>query len=372
MRRSGKDAQESHKTLTRRGLLLGGAQAAFVAVLALRMRQLQVRDAEQYRMLAEENRINLQLIAPARGRILDRLGSVLADNEPTYQITITRERAGDMPLILKRLQSIIPITDEEVAVILAHSEKTGAFVPITVAERVTWENLSRVALNTPALPGVTPETVLLRSYPFGPDFAHVIGYVGRVSEADLTEAAEEDPLLTMPGFKIGKLSIERAFEAQLRGVQGTLAVEVNSTGRVMRNLERIDPRQGDDLQLTLDHHLQNFTLARLGDQSAAAVVMDVRNGDILASVSAPSFDPNLFVGGISSRDYGRYASRNIALWPTRPYRGPIRPVQPSRCHWRWPRWKVVLPHRTTPFPAPDTSRFRAASFTAGNGVVTGG
>ena len=304
MRRSGKDIEVSHKRVSRRALILGGVQASFVAVLALRMRQLQLRDAEKYRLLAEENRINLQLIAPARGRILDRSGSILADNEPTYQITITRERAGDMPLVLRRLQSILPITDEEVADILAKSEKTGAFVPITVAERVSWENLSRVALNTPALPGVTPETILLRSYPFGPDFAHVIGYVGRVSEPDLAKAPEDDPLLTMPGFKIGKLSIERAFEPQLRGVQGTLAVEVNSTGRVMRSLERTDPKQGDDLYLTLDHHLQNFALARLGDQSAAAVVMDVRNGDILASVSAPSFDPNLFVGGISSRDYG--------------------------------------------------------------------
>lgn len=304
MRRSAKDLLESHKTITRRGLILGGAQAAFVGVLALRMRQLQVRDADKYRMLAEENRINLQLIAPARGRILDRSGTVLADNEPTYQITITRERAGDMQLVLKRLQSILPLTDEEVADILAESEKTGAFVPITVAERVTWENLSRVAINTPALPGVTPETILLRSYPFGPDFAHVIGYVGRVSEADLAEAGVDDPLLAMPGFKIGKLSIERAFEPELRGVQGTLAVEVNATGRVMRSLDRTDPQQGEDLHLTLDHHLQNFTLARLGDQSAVAIVMDVRNGDILASVSAPSFDPNLFVGGISSRDYG--------------------------------------------------------------------
>ena len=304
MRRSAKDTGDRPKTVTRRALILGGAQAAFVGVLALRMRQLQIRDAEKYRMLAEENRINLQLIVPARGRILDRLGNVLADNEPTYQITITRERAGDMPLILKRLQSILPITDEEVADILAQSERTSAFVPITVAERVSWENLSRVALNTPALPGVTPETILLRSYPFGQDFAHVIGYVGRVSESDLEDAGAKDPLLTMPGFKIGKLSIERAFEPQLRGVQGTLAVEVNATGRVMRSLDRTDPQQGQDLHLTLDHHLQNFSLARLGDQSAAAVVMDVRNGDVLASVSAPSFDPNLFVGGISSAEYG--------------------------------------------------------------------
>lgn len=125
MRRSGKGLVDSHKTLTRRGLIVGGAQAALVGALALRMRQLQIRDAEKYRMLAEENRINLQLIAPARGRIPDRLGTVQADNEPTYHITISRERAGDMPLVLKWLQPILPLTDEKVSDILAQSACHG-------------------------------------------------------------------------------------------------------------------------------------------------------------------------------------------------------------------------------------------------------
>lgn len=304
MRRSVQATEDSHKRLTRRALTFGGVQAAFVGVLGLRMRQMQIRDAEQYRLLAEENRISLQLIAPARGRVLDRLGNVLADNRPTYQVTIVRERAGDMALVLRRLQRILPITDDEITEILKNSEKTSAFVPLTVAEDITWENLSRVAVNAPALPGVNLETVLQRTYPFGPDFAHTIGYVARVSANDLDAADTEDPLLSLPGFKIGKISIEKAFELELRGVSGSLAVEVNATGRVMRDLERTAPKAGDDLNLTLDHHLQNFTLARLGDQSAAAVVIDVRNGDILASVSAPSFDPNLFVNGISSSDYG--------------------------------------------------------------------
>jgi penicillin-binding protein 2 len=304
MRRSAQATEDSQKRITRRVLVMGGAQAAFVGALGLRMRQMQIRDAEQYRLLAEENRISLQLIAPARGRVLDRFGDVLADNRQTYQVTIVRERAGDLALVLRRLQLILPITDGEIAEILKNSKKTSAFVPLTVAEDITWETLSRVAVNAPALPGVNLETVLQRTYPFGPDFAHTIGYVGRVSASDLEETVTKDPLLTLPGFKIGKISVEKAFETELRGVQGTLAVEVNATGRVMRDLERTAPTAGEDLHLTLDHHLQNFTLARLGDLSAAAVVLDVRNGDILASVSAPSFDPNMFVNGISSRDYG--------------------------------------------------------------------
>lgn len=265
MSRSARAGEETQKKLTRRLFLLGGAQAAFIGVLGFRMRQMQIRDAEQYRLLAEENRISLQLIAPSSGRVPDRFGDVLAANRPTYQVTIVRERAGDLALVLRRLQFILPITDSEIAEILKTSEKASAFVPLTVAEDITWETLSRVAVNAPALPGVNLETVLQRTYPFGPDFAHTIGYVGRVSASDLEETDTKDPLLSLPRFKIGKISVEKAFETELRGVQGTLAVEVNATGRVMRDLERTPPTAGEDLNLTLDHHLQNFTLARLGD-----------------------------------------------------------------------------------------------------------
>ena len=209
MRRTSRGSLENNQRLTRRAMILGGAQIGVMGVLALRLRQMQILDADVYRMLAEENRISLQLIAPERGRILDRNGAVLADNQPTYQITIVRELAGDMTLILGRLQALLPTTDIDVERVLAESEKTSAFVPITVADGVTWDNLARIAINTPALPGVTPQTVQQRYYPLGPDFAHTIGYVGRVSPDDMEEAEGGDPLLSMPGFKIGKISIEK-------------------------------------------------------------------------------------------------------------------------------------------------------------------
>lgn len=209
MRRSASSDRESQKTIGRRALMLGGAHAVFMGGLGLRMRQMQIRDAELYRNLTEENRISMQLIAPARGKILDRFGQLLADNRPTYQITVTRERLDDMDAVLNRLQAFLPITDDQIVAVLAASKKTSAFVPITVAERVTWEKLSRVAVNLPVLPGVNLETVPERTFPLGPDYAHVIGYVGRVSESDLAEAGPDEPLLSMPGFKIGKISIER-------------------------------------------------------------------------------------------------------------------------------------------------------------------
>ena len=175
---------------------------------------------------------------------------------------------------------------------------------MTVKDRVTWEELSIIALNTPALPGVHPEMVLSRVYPFGPDFAHQVGYVGPVSDSDLTaKDGEPDPLLRSPDYQIGKTALERIHERALRGEPGAQRVEVNAGGRTMRELALDPPTPGSDMQITLDHHLQNFMRVRLEGQSAAAIVMDVTNGDLLGCTSAPAFDPNLFVRGISSKDY---------------------------------------------------------------------
>ncbi|MEM7489453.1 MAG: penicillin-binding protein 2, partial [Pseudomonadota bacterium] len=172
-----------------------------------------------------------------------------------------------------------------------------------LADRLTWEELSAIAVNVPSLPGVTPEVGLSRTYPFGQDYAHVVGYVGRVSEADIEREPDPDPLLMTPQFQIGKIGAERRLEGVLRGKAGIRRVEQNAAGRIMRELGRTPGTSGADVQLTIDAGLQNFTQARLGTESAAAVIMDVRNGDILAAVSSPSYDPNLFVSGISVPDY---------------------------------------------------------------------
>jgi len=169
---------------------------------------------------------------------------------------------------------------------------------------VTWDDISRVAVNAPALPGVTPEVGLSRHYPMGPDFAHVVGYVGPVSDRDLARYADPDPVLRIPRFQIGKVGVEARHEEQLRGKAGTRRVEVNAMGRVMRELDRSDGVPGADIQLTVDHGLQGYIQARLGSESASVVVMDVANGDLLAIVSSPSYDPNKFVRGISVPDFG--------------------------------------------------------------------
>ncbi len=303
MRRSQKDTDESARRITRRALLLGGAQAAVVAALGLRLRHMQVEEADQYRLLAEENRINIRLIPPARGLIHDRNGVIVAGNEQNYRVVIVREDAGDVEEALARLRKLIHLTQEDVDRTLRELSRRSAFVPITVAERLSWEDLARVAANAPALPGVTPEVGLSRHYPFGGDYAHVVGYVGPVSESDLAQLETPDPLLQIPRFQIGKVGVETRLEDALRGKAGSRRIEVNAVGRVMRELDRQEGEPGASVQLTVDDRLQNYVQARLGGESAACVVMDVDNGDILAISSAPSFDPNLFVRGIGVADY---------------------------------------------------------------------
>lgn len=305
MRRSERDLAKAKTKTTRRALLLGGAMTSAAGLLGARMWQFGVRDAQQYYRLAEENRISLRLVRPARGRIFERAGKIVADNEQTYRITLVQEETDDVDGVLEKLQLLLGLDDEAVAKVQEQAERHRGFVPITVKDRATWEEMSRVAVNSPALPGVHPEMVLSRVYPFGADFAHQIGYVGPVSENDLAAGeGETDPLLRLPDYQIGKTGIERIGEVSLRGTPGIRRVEVNAGGRIMRDLSLEPPEPAPDMQITLDHHLQNFMRVRLEGQSAAAIVMDVANGDLLGCTSAPSFDPNLFVSGISYRDYG--------------------------------------------------------------------
>ena len=310
MRRTARDTDESSRRINRRALFMGGCMTAMVAVLGARMRYLGVEQADQFRLLAEENRINIRLIPPARGLILDRNGKQVAGNEQNYRIVITREGAGDVDMVLNRLSHVISMTQDAMDRAKKDIARNSKFVPVTVADRLSWDDFSRVALNAPALPGVMPEVGLSRIYPRDADFAHVVGYVGPVSEKDLASLENPDPLLTIPKFQIGKIGVERWMEDDLRGAAGNSRIEVNSVGRVMRELERTEGKPGKDLRLTIDADVQNFVQARLGDESAACVVMDVDNGDIIAAASSPSFDPNLFVRGISNLDYSILTSND--------------------------------------------------------------
>ncbi|KAA8610198.1 penicillin-binding protein [Salipiger aestuarii] len=310
MRRTPRETADSNRKITRRGLLLGGSQIAFAGVLGLRMRHMQVDQADEFRLLAEENRINMHLIPPSRGRIFDREGRVIADNENTYRITMRREDSGDLEDTIGRLAQLVQLDPEDVTRALEEMRTSPPFLQVTVADRVTWDEISRVAVNAPALPGVTPEVGLSRVYPQHDTFAHVVGYVGPVSERDLARYEDPEPVLRIPRFQIGKVGIESKYEEQLRGAAGAKRVEVNAVGRVMRELDRREGTAGADLQLTVDSELQDYIKARLGPESASAVVIDVESGDLLAIASSPSYDPNKFVRGISVPDYGALRENN--------------------------------------------------------------
>ncbi len=303
MKRTEQQLREVQALFSRRALVLGGVQVVALGGLALRMRDMQVDDGDAYRLLAEENRVSLRLIPPPRGQIFDRAGVLVAGNEQNWRVTLVREDAGDVDAVLARIAHLLGMEPADVERARTEIARHPPFVPVTVADRLTWEQMSAIAVNAPALPGVTPEVGLSRIYPLQGDFAHVAGYVGPVSEADLARIENPDPLLRLPRFPIGKVGVEGRAEDVLRGTAGTRQIEVNAGGRMMRELSRVDGTPGADLQLTIDAGLQNYVQARMGEESASCIVMDCDTGDLLAMASAPSFDPNLFVRGISTTDF---------------------------------------------------------------------
>ncbi len=223
---------ERYRAFTRRALVVGGAQAALFAVLAGRMYYLQVIEAERYATLAEDNRINLRLLPPPRGRIVDRFGVPVAVNQQNYRVVLVREQARDVKQTLDLLSEVIRLPEEEFARILREAKHKRAFVPVSVRDYLSWEEVSRIEVNAPDLPGVNIEVGQTRNYPFAESMTHVLGYVSSVNESEQTG----DPLLELPGFRIGKQGAEKQFDLQLRGAAGSSHLEVNALGRVIPNV----------------------------------------------------------------------------------------------------------------------------------------
>jgi penicillin-binding protein 2 len=287
------------RVFNRRAAVLGGSQALLISALVGRMYYLQVIESDRYRMLAEENRINLRLLPPPRGRILDRFGEPLAVNRQNFRVLLVSEQTQDVSQTLDALGEVIELSEYDRERVQKEVRRRRSFVPVTVRENLNWEEMARIQVNAPDLPGVVVDEGLTRFYPQTQTAAHVLGYVSSVDEDDLTG----DPLLQLPGFRIGKAGMERQFDLALRGSGGTSQVEVNALGRVIRELEREEGESGTDLMLTLDERLQRHAAERLGAESASAVVLDVHTGEVLVMASTPSFDPNAFNRGLSQREW---------------------------------------------------------------------
>jgi len=290
---------DRQKLLTRRALVLGGGQAALLGVLVGRMYYLQVIESDQYRMLAEENRISIRLLAPPRGYIYDRFGRDLASNRRNYRIVLVPEEAGDIGRILDRLAQFTDLDAAQREKILDQISRQRSFLPLTVAENLPWQAFAQINIRSPDLPGVHPEAGQTRHYPFPEAFCHIVGYVGPVAR----DEPNEDPLLQLPGFRVGKSGVERTADLFLRGRAGASRVEVNALGRVIRELAHNPGEPGGDVVLSVDADLQRFAVRRLEGKSAAAVVIDVTSGALMVLASTPGFDPNAFNVGIRSADW---------------------------------------------------------------------
>lgn len=317
-------------SFNRRSMVVGGIQGGLGLLLAGRLGYLAVAQNEKYQLEAESNRVNLSLIPPRRGWILDRNGVPLASNRADYRIDIIPDRMSKGAQTLANLGEILQLTAVELRDLNDKIEQSNGFAPVEVASGVDVERYAAVSVRLPELPGVSTQRGFSRYYPTGPSVGHLVGHVGTASAEDYEK--ERNPLLITPGYKIGKDGMEKQFEMTLRGKPGARRVEVTSSGRIVRDLDTREDVPGEPIRLTIDAPLQDYAARRLGPESGAVVVMDCESGDLLAMSSMPSFDPNSFSDGIGSiewqmlSDDDRVPLRNKVLRGLYPPGSTVKPM----------------------------------------------
>lgn len=274
---------------SRRVLLLGAGKLAAFSAIAAELYRLQVVDGSRYALIAEDNRIGQHVLAPVRGRILDAAGAVLADNVETFRAVLIRGRSGgDIRHTLALVSRIVPLTADEQDRLVARSRRQSHFAPLVIAENLSFEQVAELSLLAPRLPGVSTEIAHRRRYHHGEAVGHVVGYVGGIERL----ALDDEPVLRLPGIRVGKAGVELGLEEELRGVAGAERLEVDARGRVLRTLDRTEPLHGRDAALTIDARLQAVVLKRLRQERRAAIVtLEIATGAILALASVPAYDP---------------------------------------------------------------------------------
>jgi penicillin-binding protein 2 len=293
---------------TRRALLLMGGQVAVLGGLGARLYQVQVVEGSKYATLAAANRVSSRAIAPPRGRILDRFGTVVAGNKLNWRAVLIAEQTPDVEATLDAFSRIVPLDERERGRIAREVRRHRRFIPVLVRDFLDWDDMARIEVNAPDLPGIMIDAGTTRLYPFSDQLAHVVGYVAPPNEADV----DQDPQLALPGIRVGRAGVEKQHDADLRGHAGEVQLEVNAYGRVIRELDREEGVQGEQIGLTIDAALQQAVLGHLGDESASAVVMDCTNGEVLAMASTPSFDPSLFNSGVSQTQWVEWTKNRRA------------------------------------------------------------
>ncbi len=287
-----KNEQRERALFTRRAALLGIGQALAFGALASKLHQIQVLDGSRYSLLADDNRLIAIPLAPTRGRILDRFGVALATNEETLRVSIVPDLAGDLQAALERLSHIVPLSEEERARIIARARRQSQNLPLLVAGDLSWDQVATINVMTPELPGIETEIFSRRNYHHERIVGHIVGHVGAVERF----AMGDDPVLRIPGMRIGRAGVERGNEGKLRGVSGLVRREVDARGRIVRNIARTEPKSGGDIAVTIDLEFQSWLVDRISrERRAAAVVLDVHGGEVLGMASSPAYDPALLL-----------------------------------------------------------------------------
>jgi penicillin-binding protein 2 len=299
-----KDHEAERHLFNRRLLVAGVLIILLFALLLSKVLDLQVRQYEYFSARSDGNRLHSQYVPPARGLIFDRSGKLLADNQPIFNLTVVREQVGDLDATLDQLATLINLTADDRDQFMKRLERNRVpFTSVPLRYVLTDQEKSRIAVNSHLLEGVAIEPQFVRSYPFADLTAHSVGYVSEINRQELDKLDEFERENYGGTNHVGKTGIERTYEDLLHGKVGYEIVEKNNRGQVMRRLDRTDPVAGKNITLHLDSRLQAAAEEALGDYRGAIVAIDPATGGILAMVSKPGFDPNLFVTGISNKDY---------------------------------------------------------------------
>ena len=305
------EVNERQGVFHRRSVLLGGLAGLGISALGARLAYLQLLETQRYEKLATSNQFNFKLVPAPRGLIVDRNGAILAANRPNFRLLVARDKDIDTEATLQTLAHFVPLDDSRHRRLLREINSAPKRAPVSGMEDMSWEQFSAINVRAAELPNVTADMGEVRVYPHGGAFAHVIGYVAKVNREDIKPSGPNaDPIMFHPGFRIGKQGIEKALDLELRGRPGAKKVEVDANGREVRHDEAGDIAAipGKEVQLTLDVDIQNRALEVFGGESGGAVMMDCRTGDILCMMSAPSFDANRFVRGLTGPEYRALAN----------------------------------------------------------------
>lgn len=295
-----KNVQQEKRIYRNRIFISVGIVAFFLLLLIVRYAYLQIANYETFSTASDQNRIRLQPLPPARGYIYDRNGILLADNYPVFSATMSRADVQDIASTVQRLTPLLSLSDDDIDRFNARIKISKKTERVALKLNLTETDIAKFSEVKFQFPGVNIETQMTRYYPHGELFAHVIGYVGRINDKELKEIDKD---LYAGTNLIGKIGVEKSYEDLLHGVPGNESVEADAHGNVLRNLGRKDPVRGNDLYLSIDYGLQVVATEQLVGHRGAIVAMNPRTGEILALVSSPSFNPNLFVTGISHTDY---------------------------------------------------------------------